>query len=100
MNWFEKETPKGILKYRMPNIIEAYDILEASGVQGTHKLSPISLKKNVISSIGSIVDYSAIEGCKKYEDLFEMVDDMILPLGDIADEVIIKTFEAFKKKSI
>ena len=25
-------TDKGILKYRMPNILEAYDLLEASGI--------------------------------------------------------------------
>jgi hypothetical protein len=50
-------------------------------------------------SMGMIIDFSGIEGVSAYEDLFNMVDDMIGPLGDIADEVIIKTFDAFKKKT-
>ena len=98
-NWSEKTTSKGVLKYRMPNILEAYDILDASGVSGSHKVSPVTLKRNVIQSMQPIVDFSAIEGASKYEDLFDMVDDMIAPLGEIADEVIIKTFDAFKKKT-
>lgn len=96
--WIEKITEKGVLKYRMPNILEAYDILDASGVSSGAKTA-VSLKKNVILAMECIVDYSGIEGVTKYSDLFDMVEEMITPLSEIADEVIIKTFEAFKKKN-
>ena len=91
-------TAKGVLKYRMPNILEAYDLLDASGVSEGVK-STLKLKRNIMSNMGFLVDFSAIEGASKYEDLFEMVEEMISPLSDIADEVIIKAFDAFKKKS-
>ena len=93
------ETGKGILKYRMPNLIEAYMLLDASGITSGEKITTVGMKKNVIVAMEPIIDYSGIEGAFKYIDLFDMVDEMIIPLGDIADEVIIKTFDAFKKKS-
>lgn len=99
MSWIVKETPRGKLKYRMPNILEAYDILDSSGVGSGEKVGNIKLKKNVIQSMGSLVDYSEIENCSNYEDLLLMVEDMIGPLSEIADEIVIKTFEAFKKKN-
>ena len=91
-------TEKGIIKYRMPNILEAYDLLEKSGVtQG--ESSSIKLKRNIIEHMESLIDYSEIEDCKSYGDLLLNVDQMLLPLGEIADELITKTFAVFKKKN-
>lgn len=100
MVWLEKKTDKGILKYRMPNILEAYDFIDSSGVSAGAKIGPVMLKRNVIKSMGVIIDHSGIEGASRYEDLLDMVDEMIHPLGEIADEIILKTFDAFKKKTI
>jgi hypothetical protein len=97
--WISKETAKGILKYRMPNILEAYDLLESAGQGGAIKPSILSMKRNIISSMGSLVDFSSVDGVKSYDDLLTLTDDMIQPLSDIADEIIVKTFDAFKKKS-
>jgi hypothetical protein len=87
------------LKYRLPNILEAYDILEASGINRGN-VNALKLKRNIISSLGVLVDYSLIEGVHSYEDLLNDVDDMLLPLGEIADEIIVKIFDIFKKKDI
>jgi len=93
----EKKTKKGILKYRMPNILEAYDILEASGItEGAP--SQLKMKKNIIQSMDYLLDFTEIEGVTTYAELLEDTENMIVPLGEIADEVISKAFNAFKKK--
>ena len=94
----EKQTAKGILKYRMPNILEAYDILEVSGIADS-KPSQLKMKRNIIASMGYLIDFSSIEGVNSYEELLLDTEDMIVPLGEIADEVILKAFTAFKKKN-
>jgi hypothetical protein len=93
----EIKTEKGLLKYRMPNLLEAYDLLEESGVND--KVSNLKLKKNIIGAMGNLIDYSGIEGVESYSDLLNNIDEMAKPLSDIADEVILKAFGAFKKKS-
>jgi hypothetical protein len=91
-------TPKGVLKYRMPNILEAYDLLDASGVnQGN--LNILKLKRNIICEMSCLLDFSSIEGVSSYEGLLLDVENMIGPLSEIADEVISKTFDVFKKKN-
>ena len=94
----EIQTPRGILKYRMPNILEAYDILDASGISEGAKL--IKVKRNIIKSMGELVDFSGVEGITCYEDLFQDLDQMVLPLNDIAGEVLSKLMTTLKKKSI
>lgn len=93
----EKETSKGVLKYRMPNILEAYDLLEASGINNGSG-STLMLKRNIIKAMAPMIDFSGVEGISSYEDLINDTENMLLPLSDIADEVIMKTFDAFKKK--
>jgi hypothetical protein len=95
---FNKETEKGILRYRMPNILESYDILECSGIT-EGKPSQLKMKRNIIASMGYLLDFSEIEEFKSYDDLLNDTECMIVPLGEIADEVIVKAFSAFKKKS-
>lgn len=93
----EIKTSKGVLKYRMPNLLEAYDLLEESGVND--KVSNLKLKRNIIKAMGELVDCSGIEGQPTYSDLLNDIEDMAKPLSDIADEVILKAFGAFKKKN-
>lgn len=94
----EKQTEKGVLKYRMPNILESYDILECSGIT-EGKPSQLKMKRNIIASMGYLIDFSGIDGVASYDDLLNDTENMIVPLGEIADEVIVKAFSAFKKKS-
>lgn len=95
----EKKTEKGILKYRMPNILEAYDILEVSGISAG-ETSALKMKRNIIASMHNLLDFSLIEGVSSYEELLNDLDVMLIPLGEIADEIIFKSFEVFKKKPI
>lgn len=97
MNWLEKKTDKGILKYRMPNLLEAYDLLEDSGV--SEKVSNLKLKRNIITSMERLIDTSGLEGSPSYNDSLDDIDVMAGPLSEIADEIILKAFGAFKKKS-
>lgn len=94
----EKQTEKGVLKYRMPNVLEVYDLLDLSGVNNGIT-ETLKIKRNVIQHMSALVDFSGIEGVSSYEELLNMPEDMILPLSDIADEVIAKIFEVFKKKN-
>ncbi len=94
----EKITSKGILKYRMPNVLEVYDLLDSSGVN-SGVVETLKIKRNVIASMESLLDYSSIDGVKSYQDILNDPEEMILPLGEIADEVIAKIFEVFKKKT-
>lgn len=94
---FELKTEKGVLKYRLPNIIEIYDLIEDSGIlKGVHAFT---LKRNMVASIGKFIDFSDIEGVNSYEDLLSDVDCMIFPLGEIADVYIEKIVSVLKKKS-
>lgn len=93
----EIKTSKGTLKYRMPNLLEAYDLLEESGVND--KVSNLKLKRNIIKAMGILVDCSEVEGSPSYDELLNDIEDMAKPLSDIADEVILKAFGAFKKKN-
>lgn len=95
----EIETKKGVLKYRMPNILEAYDLLEASGITNG-VTSTLKLKRNIIKEMEFLVDFSEIKEFSSYDNLLNDVEDMIEPLGKIADEVVVKTFEVFKKKTL
>jgi hypothetical protein len=96
MNWLEKQTDKGVLKYRMPNIIEAYEILEISGAGNNS--SVLSMKKKIIENMAQFLDFKDI-GAESYNDVLNMVDEMIIPLSEIADEILLRAFSAFKKKS-
>lgn len=93
----EIKTSKGILKYRMPNVLEVYDILDVSGVNSGVSDS-LKIKRNIISEMGYLIDISSIEGVSSYEELLMLTDEMILPLSDISDEIMSKIFELFKKK--
>jgi hypothetical protein len=94
----EKITEKGVLKYRMPNVLEVYDLLDASGVN-SGIVDTLKIKRNVIAEMKSLVNYSEISEVSSYEGLLELSDEMTMPLSEIADEVIGKIFEVFKKKN-
>ena len=91
-------TSKGILKYRMPNIIEVYKIISESGIY-KGELDDLTLRMNVIGSMKSLIDFSGVEGVKTYDELLLDIEDMLFPLSEIADSIISKTVEVLKKKN-
>ena len=99
MIYTEIKTDKGVWKYRMPNILEAYDLLEASGIT-SGEASNLKLKRNIIGAMEILVDFSGLEGITSYADLLNDVEGMIQPLSEISDQVIAKCFSVFKKKSL
>lgn len=98
MTYKEIKTDKGVLKYRMPNILEAYDLLDLSGLADGG--NQIKVKRNIIKGMGELVDFSGVEGILSYEELFDHLDDMIGPLNEIAGEVLAKLLASLKKKSM
>jgi len=90
-------TPKGILKYRMPNILEAYDIIDASGIY-TEGCSLLKLKRNIIQAMEPVIDYSSIEGVSSYPELLMDLDN-IMPLTEVSGEILDKVLEILKKKN-
>jgi len=94
----EKQTDKGILKYRMPNVLEVFDLLDQSGVsQGL--TDTLKIKRNILANISNLIDLSGLEGVNSYEDLLNDIDSFTAPLSQIADELIEKLFDVFKKKT-
>jgi hypothetical protein len=93
----EKITSKGVLKYRMPNILEVYTLLDESGVNNGVS-ETLKIKRNVIQNMGCLIDISGIDGVSSYDELLNYPDELIIPLSDIANEVIDKVFDVFKKK--
>lgn len=91
-------TAKGILKYRMPNIVEAYKVLNSSGV-ASGETSTLLLKANIVAVMEPFIDFTGISGASSYDDILNDIEDMIAPLSEIADEIIAKSFSAFKKKT-
>lgn len=93
-----RETDRGVLKYRMPNAIEIYDIIEACSFSNG-KTSIIQSKKNVMLMLDRYLDYSGIEGVESYDQLLEDVEVFTIPLSEIVDEILSKVAVVFTKKN-
>lgn len=98
MQYKEIKTEKGVLKYRDPNCLEVYDMLEASGIY-IGETSSNRLKRNITAAMGAMIDTSEIEGKPTYEELLNDVENMMIPLSEISDHIILRAFEAYKKKA-
>ena len=94
----EIKTSKGVLKYRLPNILEIYDIVEGtSSIKGDHSM--MKIRREIIARMSPIVDYSGIKDVSSYEDMLNDPDNFFAPLRDIADVLIAKMSEVITKKS-
>lgn len=85
MKWLEKKTEKGILKYRMPNVVEGYEFLSmiesVNGASGFFKA-----KAKFIANLSPLLDYSAFE-YKSFDELLNDKETMFKPLSEISQEV-------------
>lgn len=97
MKWIEKKTGKGVLKYRMPNVVEGYEFLSmvetVTGASGFFKA-----KAKFIANLGQLLDYSAC-GYSDYNDLLDDKENMMHPLSEISQEVFDDISAALQKKN-
>jgi hypothetical protein len=98
MKWKEKETAKGQLKYRLPNVAEGYDFLSAiekiENAQDAFKI-----KGKFISKLENLVDHKSL-GYASFEELLEDDENNFVVLGQIADEIFIAITKALGKKNL
>lgn len=97
MQWFEKQTKVGVLKYRMPTIIEAIKLVrllrDCFAIDDT-----IGAKLILMENIKDLLDYSGLEGIKSFEDLNNNSEEFTGILFQISDDILIKIVGAFTKK--
>lgn len=96
VKWFDKQTDKGVLKYRYPNIQEGFDFLSA--IQEIRTLQDsFRVKGNFIGKMKSMIDYASL-GYESWEDFLDDRDNNFDAMKDIADEVFIEVTKVLTKK--
>jgi endonuclease III-like uncharacterized protein len=96
VKWLEKKTGKGVLKYRMPNVVEGYEFLSlVENTQGTSGF--FKAKAKFISNLSPLLDYS-ICGYSSFDELLNDKENMMQPLSEISQEVLDDIMVAFQKK--
>ena len=93
----EKQTAKGVLKYRMPNVIEGFEFLSMieSIKTGTDLFK---VKGKFISKMDNIVDYSLCD-YKSWDELINDKENMFHPLSEIAQEIFNDVTAVLVKKN-
>jgi hypothetical protein len=94
----EIETPRGVLKYRNPNVFENHEFLRSAREFFAND-DAIGAKISIMKSMGPLVDVSGLEGVNSYQELCELGEEMTYPLTKIADSILEKVTQAFKKKT-
>lgn len=92
------DTPKGVLKYRNPTVIENMHLLK-DAKEFFRKEDPMGAKISIMEKIGPLLDFSEMEEIKSFDDLNNHGDDMTLPISLIADEILNRLVVAFSKKN-
>lgn len=97
MKWLEKNTGKGILKYRMPNIQEGYHFLSlVERIETAQDLWKV--KGKFLESMSSLVDYKSI-GYSSYSDFLSDKENNVDVCSEICDEVFNDVTSLVKKKT-
>ncbi len=92
----EKKTDKGVLKYRLPNVVEGYEFL--SLIESVNNASGFfKVKAKFIANLGPLLDFSGL-GYKDYNDLLNDKATMRRPLSEISQEIFDDITEAIAKK--
>ena len=82
----------------MPYATEILYLLDVSDPFNPDK-RVLQSKADMIQNMGNIIDLSGIEQCPSYEDFLKDARSSLLPLSEIADEVLAEAMECFKKKT-
>lgn len=85
MKWLEKETPKGVIKYRMPNIEEGYYFLAAIERMGSAQ-DVFKVKGKFVSMMSEMINYKDA-GFESYDDFLSDRENNAQPMADIVAEV-------------
>ena len=94
----EINTPKGVLKYRLPYVHEILYLLDASDPFNPDK-GVLRSKADMIIKLGDLVDLSGIEGKPSFDNYLQDPQNSLLALSEIADDIIKTSMECFVKKS-
>lgn len=96
--WKEKTTPKGVLKYRMPNIAEGYFYLSAiTSIKINTMGDAFTIKGTFIPQMKELIDFSGL-GYESYDDFLEDLENNFIPTKEIADEIFIAVTSVLGKK--
>jgi hypothetical protein len=98
MKWLEKKTGKGILKYRMPTILEAVSFIKLMREHFSTD-DHIGAKLEIMKNIKDLLDYSLLEGIKSFDELNENSEEFTSALYEISDEILVKVVNSFAKKN-
>lgn len=91
------ETSKGVLKYRNPTVIENMHLLKEAKEFFKNE-DAIGAKIAIMEKVGTLLDFSEMDGVKSFEELNQLGEEMTLPISQIADEILAKLVGAFAKK--
>lgn len=94
----EKVTPKGVLKYRLPNIAEGYEFLSLCERIKTGA-DLLRIKGKFISIMSPLVDYKSL-GYSSYLEMLEDKDNMYSALDEIASEIYEDILAVLGKKNL
>lgn len=96
VKWKEIETPKGILKYRYPDISEGFDFL--AQIQKIDKAQDVFKVKGTFARLmGDMIDWNAMN-YESYGDFLSDLDNNYIPMARICDEVFVEITKALGKK--
>ena len=93
----EKETSKGVLKYRMPNVPECFDILAALTDEIGKPVAPMVAKKKIMEISVEMLDETSV-GYESKQDMINDPENMLMPISEIADEFYKFASSALEKK--
>jgi hypothetical protein len=97
MNWLEKKTDKGVLKYRMPNIQEGYSFLSlVDKVETAQDLWKI--KSKFLNIMGDLIDFKSLN-YSNYDDFLNDKSNNSEACAEISDEVFVDVTSIIKKKT-
>lgn len=91
------ETPRGVLKYRNPTILENMKLLKAAK-EGLSRGDILDARIAIMENIDSLLDYSEMKDVKNFTELNELGDEMTIFVSNIAENVLDKLVGAFSKK--
>lgn len=96
VKWKEIETPKGVLKYRFPNIAEGYDFLAAvNKIECAQDV--FKLKGAFATKMGPMIDFASL-GYSSYDEFLNDRDNNFEAVSKIADEILFELTRTLGKK--
>jgi len=93
----EIKTSKGVLKYRLPNVSECFDIIGATVGPDGKPLTIFQTKKEIIKIAAELCEYESL-GYGSRQDMVNDPEVMLLPLSEIADQFYKLAIDSFSKK--